>query len=117
MTAVLAAAALTVVSGCAARKSSLGGRFVKPGEPATSFDVQPAKPKADGALATMPAGCGRCRPTHERTLTLGCRRSNRKTLASRSAILRLAMDPSAANHHRSRDAYRQAGVTDYAYRH
>ena len=82
MAAVLAAAALTVVSGCAARKSSFAGRFVKPGEPATSFDVQPAKPKADGLgeyarrLRTLQANAD------ERT-SRSAQRSNRKTLVSR----------------------------------
>ena len=115
MAAVLAAAALTVVSGCAARKSSFGGRFVKPGEPATSFDVQPVKPKADGLgeyarrLRTLQANA-------RTNLTLGATLESQDARIA-SAILRLAMDPSARSHHLLADAYRQAGVTDYAYKH
>jgi Flp pilus assembly protein TadD len=114
MAAVLAAAALTIVSGCAARKSS-PGRFVKPGEPATSFDVQPVKPKADGLgeytrrLRTLQANA-------RTNITLGATLESQNASVA-SAILRLGMDPSAQSHHLLADAYRQAGVTDYAYRH
>jgi Flp pilus assembly protein TadD len=117
--AVLAAAALSLVSGCTARQSLRHNRFVKPGEPATTLDVQPVrqpiKPKADGLgeyarrLRTLQANA-------RTSLTLGL------TLESQDAgiagaILRLRMDPSARSHGLLADAYRQAGVTDYAYKH
>jgi len=115
MAAVVAAAALTVVSGCAARTSSFGSRFVKPGEPATSFDVQTVKPKADGLgeyarrLRTLQANA-------RTNLTLGATLESQDARVA-SAILRLGMDPSARSHDLLADAYRQAGVTDYAYKH
>jgi Flp pilus assembly protein TadD len=115
MAAVLAAVALTVVSGCAARKSSVVSRYVKPGEPATSFDVQPVKPKADGLgeytrkLRTLQANA-------RTNLTLGATLESQDANVA-SALLRLAMYPSAQSHHVLADAYRQAGVTDFAYKH
>jgi Flp pilus assembly protein TadD len=119
MTAVLTAAALSVVAGCATRQSSLHRRFVKPGEPATSFDAQPVKqpvkPKTEGLgeyarrLRTLQANA-------RTTLTLGATLESRDAGVA-SAILRLRMDPSARSHHLLAEAYRQAGVTDYAYKH
>ena len=64
----------------------------------------------------MPAASGRCRPTPRTTLTLGATLESQDTRIA-SAILRLGMDPSARSHHLLADAYRQAGVTDYAYKH
>ena len=104
-----------MVSGCAARQSPFAGRFVKPGEPTTSFDVQPVKPKTDGVgeyarrVRTLQANA-------RTTLTLGATLESQDARIA-SAILRLAMDPSARSHHLLADAYRQAGVTDYAYKH
>jgi tetratricopeptide (TPR) repeat protein len=115
VTAVLAAAALSAVSGCAARQSSLQRRFVKPGEPATSFDVQPVKPKADG-LSEYARRLQTLQANARTNLTLGATLESRDARVA-SAILRLRMDPSAHSHHLLAEAYRQAGVTDYAYKH
>jgi protein O-GlcNAc transferase len=123
MAAVLAAAALTVVSGCAARQSPFASRFVKPGEPTTSFDVQPVKPKdvqpvkpkAD-ELGDYARRVRTLQANARTTLTLGATLESQDTRIA-SAILRLGMDPSARSHHLLADAYRQAGVTDYAYKH
>jgi Flp pilus assembly protein TadD len=118
LAAVLAAAVLTVGSGCAARQTSMVNRFVKPGEPATSFDAQPPakpKPKPDGLgeyarrLRTLQANA-------RTTLTLGATLESQNAGVA-SAILKLAMDPSARSHRLLATAYRQAGVTDYAYKH
>lgn len=112
---VLAAVSLAVVSGCAARKTSFSSRFVKPGQPATSFDVQPTKPKPDGLgeyarrLRTLQANA-------RTNVTLGATLESRDSRLA-SAILRLAMDPSGRSHRLVAEAYRQAGVTDYAYKH
>jgi tetratricopeptide (TPR) repeat protein len=114
-TAVLAAAALTVASGCAARPSSLHNRFVKPGEPATSFDVEPVKPKADG-LGEYASRLRTLQANARTNLTLGATLESRDARVA-SAIVRLRMDPSARSHDLLADAYRQAGVTDYAYKH
>ena len=74
----------------AARRGSRASPPVRQaGEPATSFDVQPVKPKADEARATMPASCGRCRPTHERTSRLA------PTLESRDPVSASALAQAA----------------------
>ena len=115
ITVVLTAVALSAASGCAARRSSLNGRFVKPGVPATSFDVQGVTPKVDGLgeyarrLRTLQANA-------RTNLVLGATLESRDARVA-SAILRLRMDPSARSHHLLAEAYRQAGVTDYAYKH
>jgi Flp pilus assembly protein TadD len=111
----LAAVSLTVVSGCAARKTSFSSRFVKPGEPATSFDVQPVKPKDDG-LGDYARRVRTLQANARTNVTLGTTLESRDPRLA-SAILRLAMDPSARSHRLLAEAYRQAGVTDYEYKH
>ena len=110
---------LTVVSGCAARGRSFSNRFVKPGEPSTSFDAPGAAPKG----APKPDG-----PSdyvrRVRTLQANARttisvgnviESHDPALAS--SLLKLKMLPTAANHREVARAYTTAGITDFAYRH
>jgi Flp pilus assembly protein TadD len=112
---LVAAASLIVVPGCATKKPSFAGRFVKPGEPTVSFDAQPTAPKPEG-LAEFARRLRRLQANARTNVTLG------ETLESRdprlaSAILRVSMLPSAENHRLLAEVYRDAGVTDFAYRH
>jgi Flp pilus assembly protein TadD len=118
-TAVLGVTLLTVVSGCAARGRSISNRFVKPGEPSTSFDAPgeapKAAPKPDGPsdyvrrVRTLQANA-------RTTISLGnVIESHDPALAS--ALLKLKMLPTAANHREVAQAYTTAGITDFAYRH
>ena len=110
---------LTVVSGCTARGRSFSSRFVKPGEPSTSFDVPGEAPK----IAPKPEGLSdyarqiRTLQANARTtISLGnVLESQNPALAS--ALLKLKMLPTAANHREVAQAYTTAGITDFAYRH
>ena len=110
---------LTVVSGCGARGRSFSNRFVKPGEPSTSFDVPGEAPKG----APKPDGPSdyvrrvRALQANARTtISLGnVIESHDPALAS--ALLKLKMLPTAANHREVARAYTTAGITDFAHRH
>ena len=110
---------LTVISGCGARGRSFSNRFVKPGEPSTSFDVPGEAPKG----APKPDGASdyvrRVRTLQAKartTISLGnVIESHDPALAS--ALLKLRMLPTAANHREVARAYTTAGITDFAYRH
>jgi len=97
----------------------LSPRFVKPGEPSTSFDAPAEAPK----IAPKPEGLSHyarrlrtiqanARPTISLGNTL---ESHDPVLAS--ALLKLRMIPTAANHREVARAYTKAGITDFAYRH
>ena len=110
---------LTVVSGCAARGRSFSNRFIKPGEPSTSFDVPgeaPKRaPKPDG-LSDYVRRVRALQANARTTISLGnVIESHDPALAS--ALLKLKMLPTAANHREVARAYTTAGITDFAYRH
>jgi Flp pilus assembly protein TadD len=118
-TVVLGVTMLTVVSGCAARGRSFSTRFVKPGEPSTTFDAPGEAPRT----APKPQGLSdyarqvRTLQANARTTTsLGNSiESHDPVLAS--ALLKLRMLQTAANHREVARAYTAAGITDFAHRH
>jgi Flp pilus assembly protein TadD len=108
--------AAVVLTGCAAReRSSFATRFVKPGEPTTTYDEPGAALPQQSlddygrrlrSLQSMPRTKATLLPTIE----------SRDPLL-RSALHALAVEESAENHRMVAAAYRSAGVLDYAYRH
>jgi tetratricopeptide (TPR) repeat protein len=111
---VLLAGAI-VASGCAAHQSGFAQRFIKPGTPSVKMDAPAPRPVADtmhdyvrkvGALQAKAHPTSSLLPTLEST----------DPLLSK-ALLLLAMDDTPARHITVADAYRRAGVTDYAFRH
>jgi Flp pilus assembly protein TadD len=105
-----------LLSGCAARKGpSFANRFVKPGEPTTSFDA----PGAAAPQQTLDDYGRRLRslqsmPRTKASLLPTIESSDRRLSA---ALQMLAFHETAENHRAVARAYRDAGVTDYAYRH
>ena len=117
-TATLAVTLLTSVSGCAARGGSLSTRFVKAGEPSTSFDVPGEAPKRDPKpdLSAYVRQIRTLQANARTTITVGNTiESHDAALAS--ALLKLKMLPTAANHREVARAYTAAGITDFAFRH
>jgi Flp pilus assembly protein TadD len=118
-TAVLGVTLLTVMSGCAARGRSFSTRFVKEGEPSTTFDVPGQAPKIDPKPESLSAYVRQLRTLQANartTISLGNSiESHDRVLAS--ALLKLKMLPTAANHREVARAYITAGITDFAYRH
>src|SRR5262245_55476904 len=118
-TATLAVMLLTSTSGCAARGRSFSTRFVKAGEPLTSFDVPGEAPKVDPKPESMSAYVRQLRQLQANartTKTFGSTiESHNPALAS--ALLKLKMLPTAANHRDVARAYTEAGITDFAFRH
>jgi Flp pilus assembly protein TadD len=114
--ALAAVAALTFASGCATRTGSFGGRFVTPGEPTVSFDAAPGKPQEAGSLGDFVRRLRTVQANARTNVTLGATiESHDPALAS--ALLRVSVAPTAANHRLAAEAYRNAGITDYAYKH
>ena len=110
---------LTVVSGCAARGRSFSTRFVKPGEPSTSFDVPGDAPKIDPKPEGLSAYLRQLRTLQANartTISLGNTIESRDPVLA-SALLKLKMLPTAANHREVARAYTAAGITDFAFRH
>jgi Flp pilus assembly protein TadD len=113
-TIALAAVWLTVLSGCASRGGSLG-RFVTPGEPTISFDTTVVTPEP--ATLTEYARQLRTLQASARTnVTLGTTIESQNPRVA-SAVLRVSMAPTAENHRLLADAYIEAGIRDYAYKH
>ena len=110
----VAAVCLVVLPGCAARTRSFSSRFVKPGEPTASLDMPQSAPKAESLgdyarrLTTLQANA-------RTNVTLGTTLESRDPSLAR-AILRVSLEPSAQSYRLLAEAYRQAGVTDYAYK-
>ena len=108
--------ALVASSGCASRGASFGSRFVKPGEPSTTFDEPgtapaPAPPLSDymrklRALQSKAVPKSSLLPTIEST----------NPLLAQSLML-LTIQETPATHRLVAAAYRRAGVLDYAFRH
>jgi Flp pilus assembly protein TadD len=117
--AVLGVTLLTVASGCAARGRSFSNRFVKAGEPSTSFDVPGDTPRIDPKPESLSAYVRQLRTLQANartTISLGNSiEAHDPVLAS--ALLKLKMLPTAANHREVARAYTAAGITDFAYRH
>jgi Flp pilus assembly protein TadD len=118
-TALLGVTLLSLLSGCAARGRSFSTRFVKAGEPSTSFDVPGEAPKIDPKPEGLSAYVRQLRALQANartTISLGSTiESHDPVLAS--ALLKLKMLPTAANHRDVASAYITAGITDFAYRH
>jgi Flp pilus assembly protein TadD len=102
-------------SGCAARKSGLAGRFVKPGEPTVHFGDAIEPPK-DDSLASYARRLRelQAKATPKKSLLPTIESTNPELAA---ALVRLAMQETAENHRLVASAYRNAGVNDYAHRH
>jgi Flp pilus assembly protein TadD len=120
-TAALGVTLLTFASGCAAHGPSWSARFVKPGEPTATFDdpaaapTAPKPPKPD-SLSDYARRLRTIQANARTTISLGNMiESHDPVLAS--ALLKLKMLPSAANHREVARAYTNAGVTDFAFRH
>ena len=113
------AAAMTIglvaCSGCAARQNRFSSRFIKPGQPAASFDdPSTARPPQDLHEYARKLRELQAKATPKTNLV--------PTIEARDpelskALLRLAMFETAENHRLVAAAYRNAGITDYAYRH
>ena len=105
------------VSGCAARHHRLSDAFVKPGTPS----VEIAAPIAKASPGDLRDYMQRVRAAQANARTPKVT-SMAPTLESHDpalsrALLVLAMQESAENHRRVAAAYRNAGVSDFAYRH
>jgi Flp pilus assembly protein TadD len=105
---------LVVLPGCAARTRTFSSRFVKPGQPTATFDLPQAAPKAE-SLGDYARRLRTLQANARTNLTLGTTLESRDPGLAR-AILRVAMEPSANSYRLLAEAYRQAGVTDYAYK-
>jgi tetratricopeptide (TPR) repeat protein len=112
---VCALACAVLSQGCAARRGHFADRFVKPGQPATTYDSPTAKKPADTLqdyarrVSTLQA---HARPKSSLLPTI---ESQNPALAA--SLLKLAIYESAANHREVAAEYRAAGINDYAYRH
>ena len=111
--AIGVAAVVVAASGCAARQSRLNAHFVKPGEPAVAMEAPAvhAAPMQDfmRRVRTLQA---KAAPKSSLLPTIEGRDP-----ALAKALLILAMQESPEHHRLVADAYRNAGVLDYAYRH
>jgi Flp pilus assembly protein TadD len=113
-TAALAVTLLILVSGCSVRGGSFSTRFVKAGEPSTSFDVPGGAPKIDPKPESLSAYVRQLRTLQANartTITLGNTIESHDTVLA-SALLKLKM-----LHRAVARAYTAAGITDFAYRH
>lgn len=108
--------ALIVSSACAVRQDHLANRFVKRARPATTLDVPaPAQPPQDLQEYSRKLRELQARKTPPKHALLPTIESTNPDLAK--ALLRLAMVETAENHRLAANAYRNAGITDYAFRH
>lgn len=112
---LVAVTALVAGSACAARQPSMAGRFVKPGEPTASSDAEAGQgPAAD--LGDFVRRLRAVQANARTNVTLGTTiESSDPVLAS--ALLKVSMAPTAENHRLVAEAYRNAGISDFAYRH
>jgi tetratricopeptide (TPR) repeat protein len=114
LTAVLAVA-VTGAAGCAARQSRFAQGFIKPGTPSVKIEGPAARPVEDTVrdyVRKVGELQAKARPTSSLLPTL---ESTDPVLSK--ALLLLAMDDTADRHIAVAEAYRSAGVTDYAFRH
>jgi Flp pilus assembly protein TadD len=108
-------ALLLVFCGCAARHTGPSSRFIKPGQPPQSLgervESAPQESLSDYAsrLRKLQA---EARPKSTAMATIESRDP-----ALAAALLKLALQETAVNHRLVADAYRNAGVNDYAHRH
>jgi Flp pilus assembly protein TadD len=105
---------LAFVSGCATRGRSFTGRFVKPGEPSTSFDA----PKAGAKPVSLGEYARRLRTVQANartTINIGNVLESKDSVLA-AALLKLSMLPNAANNREVAQLYADAGITDFAYR-
>ena len=117
-TVALGVTLLTFVSGCAAHGPSWATRFVKPGEPSATFD-DPATAPEVAKPANLSDYARRLRTLQANartTISLGTTIESRDPVLA-SALLKLKMLPTAANHRDVARAYTNAGITDFAFRH
>jgi Flp pilus assembly protein TadD len=108
---------LAAAAGCSARPGGLSTRFVKPGEPTADYDDRSATAPAPGLQEVT----RKIRELQERatpqpkTSLLPTLESQNQELAT--ALMRVALSPSAESHRLAAAAYLEAGVADYAFRH
>jgi Flp pilus assembly protein TadD len=102
-------------SGCAAHQRGLAQRFIKPGTPSVKMDA-PAPRSVDDTVHDYVRKVRELQAKAHPTSTLLPTLESTDPLLSK-ALLLLAMDDTPARHITVADAYRKAGVTDYAFRH
>ena len=112
--------AVALVSGCATRKNGFSGKFVKAGEPTISFDDPAARkyrtPPKEGGLGEYARKLRTLQANTRTNVTLGATIESRDSRLA-SALLKVSLAPTADNHRLVAEAYRNAGITDHAYRH
>jgi Tfp pilus assembly protein PilF len=101
-------------SGCTTKRGGLAGRFVKPGEPAINLG-DPIKPSGRDVKDYT-------RQLRELQAKMTTKTSLLPTIEARDAVLaetlfRLKVFETADGHRQVAAAYRDAGVTDYAFKH
>jgi Flp pilus assembly protein TadD len=101
-------------SGCAAKRTGLAHKFVKPGEP--SIDMNAPVVETGGGLREYARKLRELQAKATPKATLLPTIETRDPIL-RAALLQLAAAPTAANHRLVASAYRRAGVGDYAFRH
>lgn len=116
MRLLITVVAAALLSGCSARQQThFGSRFVKPGEPTTTFD-DPSASLPQQSLSDYWARLRSLQSTpRTKTTLLPTIESTNRELAA--ALTALAFFDSAENHRLAAAAYQNAGVLDYAYRH
>src|SRR4029450_4012008 len=112
-TAVLGVTLLTFVSGCASHGPSWSARFLKPGEPTATFDdpasAPPApKPPQPENLSDYARRLRTLQANARTTISLGNTIESRDPVLA-SALLKLKILPTAANHRDVARAYTNAG--------
>jgi tetratricopeptide (TPR) repeat protein len=111
---VLAASAS--VAGCAARQSHFSQRFVKPGTPSVEMPMT-AQPPIENSMHDFVRKVRELQAkAHPKSSSLLPTLESTDPVLSKTLLL-LAMTDSADLHVVAADAYRKAGVTDYAFRH
>lgn len=109
-------AASTSVAGCAARQSHFSNRFVTPGTPSVKIPAAEAPPVENSIRDFVRKVRELQVKAHPKSSSLLPTLESTDPVLSK-ALLLLAMTDTADLHVTVADAYRKAGVTDYAFRH
>jgi Flp pilus assembly protein TadD len=102
-------------SACAARQPSMAGRFVKPGDPTLNLDAE-SGPAPSADLGDFVKRLRAVQANARTNVTLGTTIESQNPVLA-SALLKVSMAPTAENHRLVAEAYRAAGISDFAYRH